>query len=68
VKFVLFVERYTEDKALPQLLKRWLDSQLPQAVGIRTVRFEGWSELVKDAPQKAKMLELANAALMRTHP
>lgn len=55
MKFVLFVEGYTEDKALPQFLKRWLDAQLPQAVGIKTVRFEGWSELIKDAPQKAKM-------------
>jgi len=55
VKFVLFVEGYTEDKALPQFLKRWLDSKLPKAVGIKTVRFEGWSELVKDAPLKAKM-------------
>ena len=55
MKFVLFVEGYTEDKALPQFLKRWLDSKLPKAVGIKTVRFEGWSELVKDAPLKAKM-------------
>jgi hypothetical protein len=55
MKFILFVEGYTEDKALPQFLKRWLDSQLPKAVGIKTVRFEGWSELIKDAPKRANM-------------
>jgi hypothetical protein len=55
MKFILFVEGYTEDKSLPQFLKRWLDPQLTQPVGIKTVRFEGWQELVKDAPLKAKM-------------
>ncbi len=55
MKFVLFVEGYTEDKALPKFLKRWLDPRLDKAVGIKVVRFEGWSELVKDAPRKALM-------------
>lgn len=55
MKFILFVEGYTENKALPQFLKKWLDPQLPSPVGIKTVRFEGWPELVKDAPLKAKM-------------
>ena len=55
MRFILFVEGYTENKALPQFLKKWLDPQLPNPVGIKTVRFEGWSELVKDAPIKAKM-------------
>ncbi|MFM8333787.1 MAG: DUF4276 family protein [Candidatus Methylumidiphilus sp.] len=55
MKFIMFVEGYTEDKALPKFLQRWLDSRLPQRVGIKTIRFEGWSELVKDAPQKAKL-------------
>ena len=55
MKFILFVEGYTENKALPQFLKKWLDPQLPNPVGIKTVRFEGWPELVKDAPLKAKM-------------
>lgn len=54
MKFVLFVEGYTEDKALPKFLKRWLDDQLKRPIGIKTVRFAGWSELIKDAPQKAK--------------
>ncbi len=55
MKFILFVEGHTEDKALPKFLKRWLDPQLPSPVGIKTVRFEGWPQLVKDAPTKARM-------------
>ena len=55
MRFILFVEGYTENKALPQFLKKWLDPKLPNPVGIKTVRFEGWQELVKDAPLKARM-------------
>ncbi len=55
MRFILFVEGYTEDKTLPQFLKKWLDPKLAKPVGIRTVRFEGWAELVKDAPIKAEM-------------
>ncbi len=55
MRFILFVEGYTEDKALPKFFKKWLDTKLNDPVGIRTVRFEGWPELVKDAPLKAKM-------------
>lgn len=55
MKFILFVEGYTEEKILPQLIKKWLDPKLPKPVGIKTVRFEGWPELLKDAPQKARM-------------
>ncbi len=55
MKFILFVEGHTEDKALPSFLKKWLDPKLTKPIGIKTVRFEGWSELVKDAPRKARM-------------
>lgn len=55
MKFILFVEGYTENKALPQFLKKWLDPRLANPVGIKTVRFEGWQELIKDAPLKARM-------------
>jgi hypothetical protein len=55
MKFILFVEGYTENEALPKFLKSWLDPKLSKPVGIKTVRFEGWPELVKDAPLKAKM-------------
>ena len=54
MKFVLFVEGDTENKALSPFLKRWLDPQLPQPVKIESVRFGGWSELVKDAGKKAR--------------
>jgi hypothetical protein len=55
MKFILFVEGYTEGKSLPQFLKKWLDPRLTKPVGIKTVRFEGWQELLKDAPLKASM-------------
>ena len=55
MRFIFFVEGYTENKSLPQFVKKWLDPRLTNPVGIRTVRFEGWPELVKDAPLKAKM-------------
>jgi hypothetical protein len=54
MKFILFVEGYTEDKALPQFLKKWLDPQLPNPVGIQTVR-----ELLD------KMLELTKKHIQR---
>jgi len=54
MRFVLFVEGHTE-KALPSFLKRWLDPRLPQPVGIKPVRFDGWRELVDDVAKKAQM-------------
>ena len=53
MKFILFCEGHTEHKALPAFLKRWLDSRLAQPVGIKSVRFDGWRELVDDSPKKA---------------
>jgi Domain of unknown function (DUF4276) len=55
VKFVLFVEGHTEQKAVPSFLKRWLDPRLGQPVGIKSVRFDGWPELVRDVAVKADM-------------
>ena len=55
MKFKLFVEGYTEQKAIPAFLKRWLDGQLEKRVGIQAVRFDGWQALVKDSPLKARM-------------
>jgi Domain of unknown function (DUF4276) len=55
VKFVLFVEGYTERNAVPSFLKRWLDPQLNQNVGIQPVRFDGWSEFTRKIANKAKM-------------
>ncbi len=55
MKFILFVEGYTEEKVLPKFFKRWLDPQLEKPVGVKPVRFEGWSELCKDVSRKSKM-------------
>ena len=55
MKFVLFVEGYTERKVIADFLKRWLDPKLSKSVGISTVRFDGWQELVKDSPKKARL-------------
>jgi hypothetical protein len=55
VKFVLFVEGYTEKYGLPAFLKRYPDPRLREPVGIKPVRFDGWAELVKDAPRKSRM-------------
>lgn len=55
MKFILFVEGHTENKSLPQFLKKWLDPKMTTPVGIKPVRFDGWAELLKDAPLKAKM-------------
>lgn len=55
MKFILFVEGHTEKTALPDFLKRWLDARLSQRVGIKPVRFEGWAELRRDTPKKARM-------------
>lgn len=55
MKFVLFVEGHTEKKALPQFLKRWLDPQLPAAVGIKPVRFEGWHDYYDSISKKVSL-------------
>jgi hypothetical protein len=55
VKFVLFVEGHTEKYGVPAFLKRYLDPRIKQPVGIKPVRFDGWAELVKDAPRKSRM-------------
>jgi hypothetical protein len=55
MKFILFVEGYTERNVVAQFLKRWLDPQLQPNVAVKPVRFEGWPEMVKDIPKKALM-------------
>ena len=55
MKFILFVEGYTERDVMAQFLKRWLDPRLQQNIAVELVRFEGWQEMVKDIPKKALM-------------
>ena len=54
MKIVLLVEGQTEDKALAEFLKRWLDAQaLAQPVGVQTVRLQGAGEFIKQTPDRA---------------
>jgi len=55
MKFILLVEGATEQKAVPLFLKRWLDPKLEKPVGIKAVKFQGWSELFEEMPKKARM-------------
>lgn len=55
MRFILFVVGYTERDAAAAFLKRWLDPRLNRRVGITSVRFDGWAELIKDVPKKARM-------------
>lgn len=55
MRFVLFVEGHTEQKAVPSFLKRWLDPRLREPVGIKPVRFDGWPELVEEVDKKAHL-------------
>lgn len=52
MKIVLFVEGHTEKLALPSFFKRWLDPQLAQPIGIKTVRFEGWRDYYDEIGKK----------------
>ena len=54
MKFVLLVEGDTEEEALPDFFKRWLDPRLNQRVGIHIENSKSWSTLLRAAPQKAK--------------
>jgi hypothetical protein len=54
LRFVLFVEGFTEKRALPAFLKRWLDPQLTEPVGVKVVRFEGWQDYLRDIAKKVR--------------
>ncbi len=53
MNFILMVEGHTEEKGLREFLQRWLDQELSTKVGIKIVRFDGWSDLVRNAKAKA---------------
>jgi hypothetical protein len=55
MKFVLLVEGETEAGAAGEFLKRWLDPQLKQRVGIQIVKFSGYAQLVRKIVDKARM-------------
>jgi len=53
LRFVLLVEGETESKVLPAFFKRWLDPRLSTPVGIKPVKFQGWSDLCQGVKTKA---------------
>lgn len=55
MKFILLVEGQTEKIAAAAFLKRWLDPQLSQPVGIQSVKFDGYAELATKMATKARM-------------
>jgi hypothetical protein len=56
VRFVLFAEGHTEKKGIAAFLKRYLEPpRLRQRVGIKVIRFDGWSDLVQDLPEIASL-------------
>ncbi len=55
MKFVLLVEGQTEKDSAAAFLKRWLDPQLKQAVGIQVVAFNGYADLARNIAKKATM-------------
>jgi len=55
MRLVLFVEGRSENLAIKEFLKRWLDKRTLQPLGLQTARFDGWPELVKDVPVKVPL-------------
>ena len=55
MKFVLLVEGQTEGDSAAPFLKRWLDLQLHQPVGIQVAAFNGYADLVRKMATKARM-------------
>ncbi len=55
MRFILLVEGKTERDAAAEFLKRWLDPQLRQPVGIQPVPFDGYADLVRKMATKAQM-------------
>ena len=53
MKFIVFVEGFTEQKVVGPFLKRWLDPRVTRRPGIKPVRFDGWREMEKDMAKKA---------------
>jgi hypothetical protein len=54
MRFILLVEGNTEKLAIGEFLKRWLDPQLKQSVGVTPVNSRGNSHLVREMVNKAQ--------------
>jgi hypothetical protein len=55
MKLLFFVEGDLEEKELTGFIRRWLEPRLKCRIGLKAVKFKGCMDLVKAAPQKAKM-------------
>ncbi|MBM4092949.1 MAG: DUF4276 family protein [Planctomycetes bacterium] len=55
MKYILLVEGRTERDTAAAFLKRWLDPRLQRPVGVQTVPFNGYGDLVRKMATKAKM-------------
>jgi hypothetical protein len=55
MKFELLVEGQTEKDSAAAFLKRWIDPQLKQPVGIQVVSFNGYAEFARKMATKATM-------------
>ncbi len=55
MKIVVLCEGYTERDIVSDLFARWLNPRVTERVGFKAVRFNGWKQLVDDAPMKAEL-------------
>jgi hypothetical protein len=55
VKFVVLVEGDTEKQSIAEFLKRWLDPQLREPVGVKPVFHHGYADLTNKIARKAQM-------------
>lgn len=55
MRFILFVEGKTEKTVLSDFIRRWLNGQFRDNIGINVVKFEGWPQYLKDVGKKAQM-------------
>ncbi|KKK78336.1 hypothetical protein LCGC14_2844600 [marine sediment metagenome] len=54
MRFVLLVEGHAENMAASSFLKRWLDPQLTEPVGVKPVNFKGNATLVRKIVTRAQ--------------
>jgi len=54
MRFVLLAEGDTEKQAIGDFLKRWLDPQLSEPVGMKVVNFKGNAQLVRKIVAKGR--------------
>lgn len=53
MRIVVLCEGFTERAVISDLFSRWLNPKVTERIGFKAVRFNGWKQLVDDAPKKA---------------